>query len=234
MLLTTHSQPLRLSPHFSWCAFFSQGGGGSGQRWPLNLASKGYGPADTCALPQTNASKSYTLVSWCFASTRAEMFLMMLVLEYRCGHVEGEASSSPRVPALPRSDVRSQKSAVRDFDERGEEREGRLLGREGGRGKGGQSKIPFGVFSLSAAPFYSLRRIFSYLLPLIFRLTRFTLCVLSSSCLALTHVCLSRRPHTRLQLGKIQRLPPFPDSFQFGTEPPGHCGTAQCLHTPPY
>lgn len=119
------------------------------------------------------------------------------------------------------------------------EREGRLLGREEGREKGGQSKIPFGVFSLSLSLtllffFSSLRRIFSYLLPLIFRLTRFTLCVLSSSCLALTHVCLSRRPRTRLQLGKIQRLPPFPNSFQFGTEPPGQGGTAQCLRTPPY
>lgn len=52
--------------------------------------------------------------------------------------------------------------------------------------------------------------------------------------LLILHVRLSRRPHTRLQLGKIQRLPPFPDSFQFGTEPPGQCGTAQCLHTLPY
>ncbi|KAF6738378.1 hypothetical protein FQA47_012417 [Oryzias melastigma] len=38
----------------------------------------------------------------------------------------------------------------------------------------------------------------------------------------------------RLQLAKIQRLPPFPESFQFGAEPRGHSGTAQCLHTLPY
>lgn len=78
----------------------------------------------------------------------------------------------------------------------------------------------------------------SYLLPLIFCLTLFALCTFLSLSLththALTHVRLSRRLHTRLQLGNIQRLPPFPDSFQFGSEPPGHCSTAQCLHTPPY
>lgn len=77
---------------------------------------------------------------------------MILVLEYRYGHVEGEASSSPRVQALPLSDV-SQKSAVRGFDERGGEREGRLLGREEGREKEARVKSRL-EFSLSAALFF--------------------------------------------------------------------------------
>lgn len=56
----------------------------------------------------------------------------MAVLEYRYGRVEGEASLSPR-GALPLSDVCSQKSAVRDFEERGREQQVCSAEREAGK-----------------------------------------------------------------------------------------------------
>lgn len=83
-------------------------------------------------------------------------------------------------------------------------------------------------FPSSSPPFF-----FFYLLPVIFSLSdpHHSLHISFS----LTHRHIWAASHTpRLQLGKIQRLPPFPESFQFGTKPLGHRGTAQCLHTPPY
>lgn len=72
---------------------------------------------------------------------------------------------SPR-GALPLLDVCSQKSAVRDFEERGREQQVCSAEREAGK------KILLGVFSLPVGchSFFSLHRIFPYLLPLIFRL----------------------------------------------------------------
>ena len=90
--------------------------------------------------------------------------------------------------------------------------------------------------SVSIPPFLSLFPPLSlYLLPLIFPPLRPS-SLFAYFSLSLTHTHTSEpASHTlRLQLGKIQRLPLFPEPFQFGTEPLGHCGTAQCLHTPPY
>lgn len=121
-------------------------------------------------------------------------------------------------------------------------------GRECVRGKGRLRKrarrksliLPISEFSHSQStathssasiPHFFRSSLFLFIASHLLSLTLITLCTF----LSLSHTHVWADSHTPpLQLGKIQRLPPFPESFQFGTEPLGHCGTAQCLHTPPY
>lgn len=144
-------------------------------------------------------------------------------------------------PGSAPSDVCSQKSAVkrlwwvrREEEERGAgvfERKGRA--RKGPEENPSFSRLELNLTNLAQLPLMlqspvliSFSFLSLYLLPLIFSLS-------AHFSMPLAHIWAAS--HTlRLQLGKIQRLLLFPESFQFGTEPLGHCGTAQCLHTPPY
>lgn len=141
-------------------------------------------------------------------------------------------------PSSALSDVCSQKSAVKDFDERGGKKQERAkcVRRKGKLGMGARWKsliLPCSEFTHSQLPlnFQSPSLIFSFChLP---SPTLITLCTLLSCPHTQTRVWTASHAPL-LQLGESQLLTLFPDSFQFGTEPLGRCGTAQCLHTPPY
>ena len=160
--------------------------------------------------------------------------------------MEGEAFSSPRGPAL-RSLMCAARSRLSEtlMSKRGRSKSVRQRGK---LGKKGQEEIPcapvFGVFSLSVDchSFFSLHRIFSFLIYcLLSSVGLVSLSAHLSLSLSLTHTQTGSHARTFKQVSahpaairqdsasaSISRL------FQFGPEPPGHCGTAQCLHTPPY